>query len=326
MGCRLVKIDIPARIHIGLISLSDNATRRNGGLGFSIADFGTKMTVEAAASTEVIDLRDSPLSVDEREKIRRLICTALEKVASGAAAKIVIEQDSIAPHIGLGSGTATILGGIESAALVNGVSLDRAALLALSGRGGASGVGVNTYFDGGYVFDLGHRRGNGSFTSSDFSFCNEQPVVGWKGALPDWEIGLCIPDIPAPSLDDERRLFEEICPIPMSESALAAYYALFGVHASVIERDYSGFAQAVEEMQKLTWKGAEWALHGDELRQVCAIIRSSGAHAVGMSSLGPSLYFMSDNIAATMRRAESLLPRASLAAVYPSRLGRVISD
>src|SRR6187397_3143910 len=59
-------------------------------------------------------------------------------------------------HVGLGTKTAVILGALQAAAIASGYKVSRAELQLLSGRGGASGVGIHAFFIGGLVIDAGH--------------------------------------------------------------------------------------------------------------------------------------------------------------------------
>ncbi|WP_369510459.1 GHMP family kinase ATP-binding protein, partial [Escherichia coli] len=73
---------------------------------------------------------------------------------------------NLATHVGMGSGTGIRLACIEALLALNEVSLPQEELVRLSERGGTSGIGIKTYFDGGLVLDLGVRNDNAGYAPS----------------------------------------------------------------------------------------------------------------------------------------------------------------
>lgn len=197
-------------------------------------------------------------------------------------------------HVGLGSATGIRLASIEALAIVNESSIDRAAIVRASGRGGTSGIGVNSYFDGGLVCDLGRACG-GEFLPSSRAESSLPPLVLPSVAMPDWPILLCLPrDIPAKTQAEEVEFFERTTPLSAEASYEASYIAMFELYAAAVGADFAAFCRGVERMQTTAWKRAERAEYGTGLTAISDGLRAGGARCVGMSSLGPLLFCLAD--------------------------------
>lgn len=228
-------------------------------------------------------------------EIERL-CNHLEHIRRQVnlpnAATVEITGDFLT-HCGMGSGTAIRLACIESLLELNRRVMGRDELVRLSGRGGTSGVGISTYFNGGFVFDLG-VSGNVSdqFLPSSVGIAKAFPLQLHRQNLPDWPLGLCIPRKCAPKTQEQEvEFFRRVTPLPHSKSFEAAYVAVFQVLASLMEQDYPSFCQAISEMQETEWKRLERAEHAPYIYQTENALRELAVDCVGMSSLGPLLYF-----------------------------------
>jgi beta-ribofuranosylaminobenzene 5'-phosphate synthase len=137
-------------------------------------------------------------------------------------------------HYGMGSATAIRLAVLEGLLLTNKRRIDRAELVSLSKRGGTSGIGVNVYFDGGFVFDLGVKSPTVGFRPSAKVQNPKAPLLLSRCEMPNWKVGLCIPKNAKPKTqEDEAEFFEKACPIVSSESYRVLYHCLFGAYASV---------------------------------------------------------------------------------------------
>jgi beta-ribofuranosylaminobenzene 5'-phosphate synthase len=171
-------------------------------------------------------------------------------------------------------------------------------LINLSKRGGTSGIGINTYFNGGFVFDLGIKSENNLLHPSSIAYRDGViPTVLFNGNSPNWPIGLCIPkQIENKTEDEEINFFEKNCPIDKSLVHEILYESTFGIAASIIEGDYKTFCNAVNKIQKTKWKLLERSLYGHRLIEIENALLKLGADCVGMSSLGPGLFFTGKNI------------------------------
>lgn len=114
-------------------------------------------------------------------------------------------------HTGTGSGTAVTLASLEALFAINRVSVIQADLIRISGKGGTSGIGIHTYFDGEFVVDIGRGFDTAAIMSSDEILqpkCLSHLVARYP--MPRWTIGLLFPACPPLTLEQEKRVFASL--------------------------------------------------------------------------------------------------------------------
>lgn len=286
-----------SRIHITLIGMNDDGYRINGGVGFSISTPSLNCTFQESANFEIFD--DRILKFSELEKSRLVFILSEVKnnynILKSISCNII---GDVLPHYGLGSNTIIYLSCIEALLIVNDISYDYNLIVALSKRGGTSGIGINTYFDGGFVFDLGIKNNLQHLCPSSIADRKGSlPLLIKKCESPKWPIGVCIPKyISNKSEQEEIDFFKSNCPIDKVYIERILYEVLFGVTSAVIEVDYIAFCESVNAIQISQWKLLERSIYGSELFKLEKAIKSFGADCVGMTSLGPTLFFLGENI------------------------------
>jgi len=290
MPANRICVCIQPRIHIGLISMHDTAPRLNGGVGFAIDKPTARIDVTEASNLSVHDDRRIPMTPGEL----RQLSEALERFAlrHGLEGRAEIRiSGSMLTHVGMGSSTAIRLGATEALAVLNGFPAARDVLVTGSERGGTSGIGINSYFAGGLICDLGRPNEGNSFVPSSQARTARSPLALPSVSMPNWPLVLCIPrSIPPKTQQEEIAFFERTTPLPPTTSFEASYVALFDVYASAAEADYSAFCRGITRMQQTAWKQAERQQYGSALQTLSATLLETGADCVGMSSLGPMLY------------------------------------
>lgn len=285
-----IRIAVNPRIHVGLISMHGSSPRRNGGIGFALSGPQAELTFTRSDAFEITDHRERPLRDAEIVRLLHVLSAAKAELCLDAACAVDI-SGVLATHVGMGSGTAIRLACIEALLAQNGVDRSREEIVRLSERGGTSGIGINTYFDGGLILDLGVRNDGAGYAPSGLTRPKALPSSLPPLALPDWEICLFVPrSIPAKSQEEEAEFFQRVLPLAPDASYRACYEALFGVYASIREQDAMAFAAAIERMQDTEWKNREWQEYGSNLIELRDRIRSMGSGYIGMSSLGPMLF------------------------------------
>jgi len=321
-----LKIKSYHRIHISLIGMNNDGYRINGGVGFSISQPTLICSFNVSSDVEIIDERKNKFTLDEIERLRTTIqeCRSTHKLKS--AIKCTINGDS-SPHSGLGSNTAIYLSCIEAILKLNNFRYDKKVLINLSKRGGTSGIGINTYFNGGFVFDLGIKSDNNLLHPSSIGYRNGViPTVLFNGNSPDWPIGFCIPkQIETKTEDEEINFFKKICPIDKSLVHEILYESTYGIAASIIEGDYKTFCNAVNKIQKTKWKLLERSLYGHRLIEIENALLKLGADCVGMSSLGPGLFFTGKNIEEIISGIELNFPSVECHNARMNNQGREIT-
>src|SRR5919107_3718507 len=191
-----VRVEAPARLHMGMLDASGEGERRFGGLGVAVSR--PAVVVEASAS--------GALTVEGPEAERALAvaqrCERALGVAGGARVRVL---EAIPAHVGLGSGTKLALAVTAAMAALAGQALEPPALARAAGRGARSAVGLWTFVLGGLVVEGGVRPG----------VERPAPLLA-RYAIPDeWRCVLAIPHAePGLSGGDEEEAFARLRPDP----------------------------------------------------------------------------------------------------------------
>lgn len=319
-----IKISIPARLHITLVSMHLNSYRQNGGIGFAIDYPYLEIEFKDATTIEIHDNRKYGFSKEELERIFFILKKEKDRLNfnKGFIAKLNGEVDT---HMGFGSTTATRLALIEALYIFNKSDYSKNDIIKASQRGGVSGIGIQTYFKGGMIFDIG-RSSKGSFVPSGSmeDINKELPLILQNKKMPMWEIGICIPNIKPKSELEEKIFFNDTCPIDASESYKVLYHIIYGVLASIIENDKETFFEAIQEIQKCQWKKSEKSLYSNALKDVEKKLYDCGASMVGMSSLGPTIFFMGEDMNLIIKKAKDKLTESKFFLTLPNNVGRSI--
>lgn len=302
-----IDIEAPTRLHLALIGMNNEGPRMNGGLGFTLKAPSLNVSISPNESIKLVDNRRRKLDHIEKNNIETLINQVCENAGLRRRAKITISGDAPS-HSGFGIGTAVRLAAIEALHLFNGVTPSNAELIKHSRRGGTSGVGVRTYFEGGLTFDLGHKAGDRHRPSHAWEAPNT-PLQLSRIDMPPWRIGVCINHKLHPqSHEQERNFFRSTLPISIVEAQRTLFVSLFGVFAAAAEKDVQTFVESIDELQFTAWKAAEWRLYGTPLLDTATELRKAGATGLGLSSIGPALFFIAnafriDSLPQTLRHS-----------------------
>ena len=324
----MLRIKTFPRIHISLIGMNRDGYRMNGGIGFSISSPMMDIGFAASDSIEVVDKRVHGFTNDELKRLVEHVrhVAALEHLGIGVRCEV--SESRVRSHIGFGSNTMIYLSCIEALFLINDRDYDEKEIIRLSGRGGTSGIGINTYFKGGFVFDTGIVNNEQRLLSPSSSFVKEshpEPLLMKSLMMPDWEMGVCIPSINHKTEDEEKVFFYENCPIDKRGVEEILYEAVYGITSSIMEKNFETFCKAIDTIQHTKWKQLERDLYGSELSEVETAIRKAGASCIGMSSLGPLLYFFGDSIDGIIERIERIAPQVDCFKTSFNNSGRVVA-
>lgn len=279
------------RLHAGLIDLSGDGYRLNGGIGWAIDGNSILIRAARARNVEVSDHREEPLEPAELADVVAMLQRFIEARYINGGVRIDLSGD-LPSHRGFGVGTALRLAALEATATIYDEQLARTDMVAFSGRGGTSGVGIRTYFEGGLVVDIGHRRSAAPAPSRDRANVGA-PLPLLRVDMPQWTFGICTGASLRPvPISVERTVFQRSLPLPRSDVEAALYDIIFGMVAGAMEDDQMVFAAAVNALQSRGWKRAEWTIHGASLASLSEKIRAKGGLGIGLSSMGPTLYFL----------------------------------
>ena len=268
----MIRVEAPARLHLGMLAVGDAGTRRFGGFGVAVER--PAVVIEAEPADE--------LSVEGADAERALAfaqrcCQALG-LPRGGRLRVV---EAIPSHVGLGSGTKLALAVAQALAALHERTVDAPALAQAAGRAARSAVGMWTFALGGLVVE-GGVRGEGS-----------APLLT-RHAMPDeWRIVIVVPNAePGISGAAEAQAFERLVP-SAERSAAIAQLVLTSLLPALVEGELEEFGGALTRVQQLV--GDEFApmqggrFHPRAGALVEALLRG-GAAGAGQSSWGPAVY------------------------------------
>jgi beta-ribofuranosylaminobenzene 5'-phosphate synthase len=272
-----VRVEAPARLHMGMLDASGAGPRPFGGVGVGVSR--PALVVEASASDEVTAEgpdAERALAVAER-------CRDALGDASGVGGVRLQVLEAIPAHVGLGSGTKLALAVTAAVSALAGRPLDPVAMARTAGRGARSAVGLWTFALGGLVVEGGRRRG-----------VDEPAPLLMRHPMPDeWRCVLAIPAAePGLSGSAEAAAFARLRPEP-ERSARISQVVLTALLPALVERDLAEFGAALSRLQRLV--GDAFAsvqggrFHPQAAPLVDALLRL-GAAGAGQSSWGPAVY------------------------------------
>ncbi|MDH5413420.1 MAG: hypothetical protein OEW87_04725 [Flavobacteriaceae bacterium] len=319
---KYLSITAPSRIHITLISMTDELYRKNGGVGFAINGFDVCIDAYVSKKNSIDNSKNT--NIDNRTIIAtiNILDNAVELYSLKKSIEVKINKFP-PQHSGFGSGTSFKLACLESLFLVNKVKLEDSKLAFLSGRGGTSGIGINTYFHGGFVFDLGRVVGPllPSNTCKDF----ELPLVLCKLFMPEWEIGIYKPSsIQSLSHEQELSFFNKNCPIDKNSVVDLTHELVFSLVPSILEKNIINFSKSINTIQDSTWKKYEWDEYNN-LFDVANSILHEDSYCFGLSSLGTACYFLANDKSNIKRKMNVVDPNGLIRYVTVNNTGRIVT-
>ena len=169
-------------------------------------------------------------------------------------------------------------------------------LAKIVGRGGTSGIGVESFENGGFIVDGGHKTSEKpSFLPSSASNASPAPIIARYDFPLDWKIIIVVPNVErGVSGAKEVDAFQSYCPIPLKDVEQLSHLLLMKLMPSVVESDLDAFGSAVNDIQNIGFKKIENNLQNPIILDIMDILRSAGASGVGMSSFGPTIYSFTD--------------------------------
>jgi beta-ribofuranosylaminobenzene 5'-phosphate synthase len=269
-----VRVEAPARLHMGMLDVAGDRARRFGGLGVAVSR--PAAVLEASPSDDVT--AEGPDAERALAVARR--CRDKLGISGGARVRVL---EAIPAHVGLGSGTKLALAVTTALAALAGQSPQPRALARAAGRGARSAVGLWTFVDGGLVVEGGVHPG-----------AEQAAPLLARHAMPDeWRCVLAIPSAePGLSGRAEEEAFARLRPDP-DRAALIAQLVLTSLLPALAERDLTEFGTALTRVQRLV--GESFAsvqggvFHPRAGPLVDALLRL-GAAGAGQSSWGPAVY------------------------------------
>ncbi|HEX6025288.1 MAG TPA: beta-ribofuranosylaminobenzene 5'-phosphate synthase family protein [Solirubrobacter sp.] len=268
-----VRVEAPARLHLGMLAVAGDGPRRFGGLGVSVAR--PAAIVEATAAGE--------LTAEGPDADRALGFARRCSAAWGLAGAHVRVVEAIPQHVGLGSGTKLALAVAQALAAVAGRELDAPGLAQAVGRAARSAVGMWTFALGGLVVEGGVRR--------DVEL--PAPLLGRYEMPAEWRCVLVVPDDdPGLSGVAEEEAFAQLAPAA-EHSAAIAQLVLTSLLPALVERDVEEFGAALTRIQEHVGDSFAAVQGGRFHPRAAGLVEAlldAGAAGAGQSSWGPAVY------------------------------------
>jgi beta-ribofuranosylaminobenzene 5'-phosphate synthase len=269
-----IRVEAPARLHLGMLAVAGDGARRFGGLGLSVSRPAVVLEVQPA----------DELSVEGADAERALTfarrCHDALGLEGGGHLRML---EVIPPHVGLGSGTKLALAVAQALAALHGRTIDAPALAQAAGRAGRSAVGMWTFALGGLVVEGGVRRGA------------ERPApLLMRHAVPEeWRLVLVVPNAePGLSGIAESQAFARLVP-SAERSAAIAQIVLTSLLPALVERDLEEFGDALTRVQQLVgdaFAPVQGGRFHPRAGPLVEALLQGGAAGAGQSSWGPAVY------------------------------------
>jgi beta-ribofuranosylaminobenzene 5'-phosphate synthase len=269
-----VRVEAPARLHLGMLAVAGDGARRFGGLGVSIRR--PAVVLEARPAD---DLSAEGADADRALTFARRCHDALG-LAGGAHLRVV---EAIPAHVGLGSGTKLALAVAQALATLHGRTVDAPELARAAGRAARSAVGMWTFALGGLVVEGGVRHG----------VERPAPLLARHAMPEEWRIVLVVPDAePGLSGVGEVEAFRRLVP-SAERSAAIAQLVLTSLLPALVEHDLDEFGAALTQVQQLVGDSFAAVQGGRFHPRAGALVEAllrGGAAGAGQSSWGPAVY------------------------------------
>jgi beta-ribofuranosylaminobenzene 5'-phosphate synthase len=277
------------RIHVSLADMGLVSQRAFGGVGFAIN-----------YPITVVDfvLNDDFLisGIDRLDEAGRLdLARILERLQTRSSvrpfhARILKHAPQ---HCGFGSKTSLALSLVAGANHLCAMGLSRRDMQILSGRGGASGVGIHSFFDGGIICDGGHRmRPAQPLLPSSANLVGEiPPLLSRLDFPPHWHVILLLGTAPALSGEGEAAFFRQHAPVEREDALKTIVSLHHGVLPAFAAADYGALASALADLHSFGFKMQE-LLRCDGPTRRCFQALSGRGLPTGLSSVGPLLYIV----------------------------------
>ena len=270
-------------MHFGLISMSNDLPRKFGGVGLSIPEIGgfCEITPQKKRGIYINDLYSEKFSVFA-EKVSSFVNTELKPISISL---------NYPKHCGFGTGTQIRFGIIDVISSDAGVRLSHNERIELSGRGGASGIGINGWKKEGFIFDLGRPNVISTMFAPSSKLNGASDHIYLPTVKCKWDILVAIPkNYIGLHGKEELKVFKEICPIPKQASINSGYEAIFGLYPAIIEENYDNFIESLSKFQSLKWKTEVLERTPNWLKREKNKLESQLELPFFLSSWGPTLF------------------------------------
>lgn len=277
-----IKINSPSRLHLGFIELDKSAPRNFGSLGLTISKFQNVIEIKESKKYEI---------ATKNLYVKLKINEVFKKFKKKFFLKpFRIEVYETTPsHIGLGSGTQLALTVGLLISEFHNLKLSFKDIVKISGRGLRSGVGIESFNNGGFIVDCG----KGQITTI--------PPVFFRTEWPDeWKIILILDNsFKGLSGNDEKKQFGKISKIDPNISMVNSQTLLMNIIPSIIENNFINFCKGIQIIQKnmsRVFYNNEKKFASKGVERIFNFLSKKKIMGYGQSSWGPSGFIFCENV------------------------------
>jgi len=277
-----VRVEAPARLHLGFLDLNGGLGRHFGSLGLTIEGIATEVEISAAETLQV----EGPATA--RVRMRSCAASLIEQLGLPQSVAIRIKR-VIPDHIGLGSGTQLSLAVAAAMSTLYGLDLETCQMAGLLKRGRRSGIGIGAFDTGGFLVDGGRGERD------------EPPPVIMQSDFPEtWRL-LLIFDQRGPGIHGPQEVsaFQTLPPFPAQHAADLCRLVLMQVLPALAEGDCKRFGQGIGRLQEVVGDHFAPAQSGrfasPEVAEVLGWLKAQEIFGIGQSSWGPTGFAILDS-------------------------------
>jgi beta-ribofuranosylaminobenzene 5'-phosphate synthase len=298
-----VRVRAASRIHIALADMGFASPRAFGGVGFMIDRTAADVELRRASKTAFFGTAE----LDEacNSELEALVTSLAEP--DGQPVEAIVHSHAL-QHTGLGTKTALKLAVVSGYHRLAKTPANRAMQQRLSGRGGASGIGIHGFFKGGVLWDVGKpAEAVEALLPSGAGMATSTPMLMMRQPFPSsWRVGLCLPRAELSHGKDEQRFFEAHTPIPRNDALETMALLYHGVLPAFRQVDLALLASSLTAVSQTGFKRLEVERCGAAVLNLLGALGAKG-YAAGMSSMGPLVYVI---VAAGSERAPDEIAEA----------------
>jgi len=277
-----MKLFSPARIHLGFLELDQTLPRFFGSVGLTVSNFCFEVQISKSKNLNI---------VTEHKNLKKKtleIFLKFKKKYNVNFCKINIKK-IIPSHVGLGSGTqfSLTIGYLISKLNNLNISIDEIALFL--NRGNRSGIGVQSFKQGGFTIDIGKKKGT-----------NNLPLKLMNIKWPqDWKIILLF-DLKGENIfgENEVNKFKDVNKRYRSMFNYNYSTLFLKILPGIMEKDFKSFAEGIQliqnNMSEIFYKNSK-KFSSKNINHIFDYLRNKKIMGFGQSSWGPTGFIFCEN-------------------------------
>ena len=277
-----MKLFSPARIHLGFLELDQTLPRFFGSVGLTVSNFCFEVQISKSKNLNI---------VTEHKNLKKKtleIFLKFKKKYNVNFCKINIKK-IIPSHVGLGSGTqfSLTIGYLISKLNNLNISIDEIAIFL--NRGNRSGIGVQSFKQGGFTIDIGKKKGT-----------NNLPLKLMNIKWPqDWKIILLF-DLKGENIfgENEANKFKDVNKRYRSKFNYNYSTLFLKILPGIMEKDFKSFAEGIQliqnNMSEIFYKNSK-KFSSKNINHIFDYLRNKKIMGFGQSSWGPTGFIFCEN-------------------------------